>query len=1024
MSKVADKKKAINPSRSFTYLLTGVGAENLEQIRKDLNEVKSKLNTDEVVLCGKNSIEQEVLAYTDVQSRMSTSKSGAVVVMPSSLSRALSAIIHSIRTAPSPNAGSFYMPDHASDKSQKRGFLHRLGLGVVKTIGLVEDSAQDSGIVTVNMDDVIDGQLFANATTELHQSPYRFAPHCLLNGLEAETLPLKQMTQKDLPFSLIQACLAAFTARWNWFVSRPLADLKSLSLSGLKRGNHAIYRLMFMVIALLSLVLLPNLSFDYGITWDEPEDRKYFTEVISYFQTGGEDTRALDTKRKLHDHLVNYGPFVNLVCAVAEEYLSPFDTYETRHLVLSLFAFIGLLFTGLLARKAGTWRTAVIVMLMMWLTPAFIGHATNNQKDMPFMAFYIASLFYIVRFTTEVPKVRLKTFVMTGLTMGILFSIRAGGLIVFPYLILFVGIKYLMTLKTEKSKPINRAIEYAYKGIIPMAIAYVIGVIFWPAAIQDPLNHPIAALKNFEKFSLVHVYEVFEGQRFYMKDYPWYYAPKMMYLTLPLFVLAGLAVFLVGMKWLWTHFRKELVAIIAFSVIFPMAYIIYKDSALYNSWRHVLFLMPGILILSAIGWDWLMNVKSKIINITAVVVLLASMAWVGSWMARNHPYQYMYYNEIAGGVKGAFGKYELDYWCQTPRAAMKWLQENEGLDSRKANVISNNEVFSLSYYAEQNQVNGEELRELLRQAEDMNDDLDRLSYYKQEGKISPQDYDQEVAMIKTQLTPIQERVRELKKVNVLWSREQQWNKDDWDYAIWTNRTLSPTQLRDGYFPPKGTIHTIDVDGVPVAAIVKRENKNIYLANEMFKTNQLDSAEALLKAYIKYDPLEEEAYRTLSYVHIMRNNWPQAVKEAKKSLELCPESYFGYNFMGVSYLRMGKLDSAQYCFEQCIKFKPNFSAGHDGLGDVAMSRNNPSGALKHYQEALSFAGNNAFIFYKMGEAYLAINDLNNSANHFNAAIQTNPNFADPYNGMYKVLEKAGQHDKAMEYLANYQRLGGR
>jgi hypothetical protein len=31
-------------------------------------------------------------------------------------------------------------------------------------------------------------------------------------------------------------------------------------------------------------------------------------------------------------------------------------------------------------------------------------------------------------------------------------------------------------------------------------------------------------------------------------------------------------------------------------------------------------------------------------------------------MINLHPYQYVYYNQIAGGLKGANGKYETDYW--------------------------------------------------------------------------------------------------------------------------------------------------------------------------------------------------------------------------------------------------------------------------------------------------------------------------------------------------------------------------
>ncbi|MBI1306524.1 MAG: tetratricopeptide repeat protein [Bacteroidetes bacterium] len=1029
MAKSFDKKKSTAPSRSFLYIVTGVNSSNEDEVLTKIQDFKQKLGTDQILVCGKSANESKgIISYDQIAATLETTNASFAAVVPSVSVAALNSIQHSMRVNPGLTGGHIYLADKAADKQTKRSILQRIGLFFVKVFGVTELNGLDSGISVVSVLDLRERNLLD--ATVLDNSAYRFAPHCIFNGMVQDEIAVRQGNSEEFNYSYFKGWLAAFGSRINWFITEPLKSIKSKGLSGINNGNHSLYRLLFALLCFFSLVLLPYLSFDFGITWDEPEDRKYFTEVISYFQTGGEDTRALDTNRKLHDHLVNYGPFVNLTCAFAEEYISPFDTYETRHFVISLFAFIGLLFTSLLARKAGTWRTGVIALLIMLCTPVFIGHSANNQKDMPFLAFYIASLFYIIRFVQELPKVRTKTFVMTGLTMGILFSIRAGGLIVFPYLVMFVGLKFLWQMKDKSMSAGARFMSYGLKALIPLVIAYIIGVIFWPAAIADPLNHPLQALKNFEKFSLVHVYEIFEGLRYYMKDYPWYYAPKMIYITLPLFVLAGIIISLIGFAMglitkndFFKKYSRYILIAMIFTIVFPIAYIIYKDSALYNSWRHVLFVMPGLLILAAVGWDWIISMKQKIVRLAGTVVLAGGMIWVLIWMVGNHPYEYMYYNELVGGVKGAFGNYELDYWCQTPKEAMKWLQENEGLDKNKARVISNNEVFSLIYYSSQNQEDGKELRRLQRKIEDINDDIDRINYYKEKGILTEAEHKMELDALNAEGAPIKEEAEKMQKVNVMWARELQWQKDEWDYAIWTNRTLSPTLLKKGYFPPKGTIHTIDVDGKAVAAIVKRENQWIPQANELMKTQQFDSAEYLLKRYIQYDPLEEEAYRTLSYLYVMKSDWRKAIDYAQKSLDLCPESFYSLHFQGLAYLRMGELDSAEKCFKECIVYKPNFSSGHDGLGDVAMSRNDPNSAIQHYKTAISFMGNNAYVYYKMGEAYLALNDLNNAANHFNASIQTNQNFAESYNGMYKVLMKAGQQDKAMEYYNNYKRLMG-
>jgi hypothetical protein len=47
-----------------------------------------------------------------------------------------------------------------------------------------------------------------------------------------------------------------------------------------------------------------------------------------------------------------------------------------------------------------------------------------------------------------------------------------------------------------------------------------------------------------------------------------------------------------------------------------------------------------------------------------------------------HPYEYIYYNELVGGVRGATGKLELDYWCTAYRDAMDSVNEAAGPNAR------------------------------------------------------------------------------------------------------------------------------------------------------------------------------------------------------------------------------------------------------------------------------------------------------------------------------------------------------
>jgi tetratricopeptide (TPR) repeat protein len=769
-----------------------------------------------------------------------------------------------------------------------------------------------------------------------------------------------------------------FSEKRAFFITEPLASLKDADQKGnWWNGQHPFYRFIFAALCLLAFVIIPVLSFDYGITWDEYEDIGYFNEVLAYYTSFGEDRRCLDVagtlpghevKKELITHLVNYGPFVNLSSAFAYKFLSPFGLYETRHLVVSFFAVIGLLFTGLLAKRLGNWQTGVIAFLFILFTPTIFGHGMNNQKDIPFMAFYVASLYYIIKFLEEMPLPTRGTWIKLAVCMGILMNIRVGGLIVFAYLLMFAGLLFLWNVYTKKHAFDGKNIWlYIVKLFKPIALGYAIGVIFWPAAIQDPLHHPFEALKNFEKFSLVHIYEIFEGKKYYMKDFPWYYEPKSMLITIPLFVLAGYALALILSAINFKKIQAWHIGILIFVTAFPVFYIIYKKSAVYSSWRHLLFAYPAIAVMAAIGWQNLIHaIKAKNLRWIPLVILLFGVGKVGAWMVKNHPYQYLYYNETVGGVKGAYGYYETDYWCQSPRAAIEWLLEHEKLKDTKKRVYvaSNNESHSMSYFAE----------------------------------------------------------KQTDSITMVWTRDFEWEDNYWEYGIFTTRTLSHTQMKNGYFPPKGTIHQIMVDGVPIAAIVKRQSFDFYKGNKLKGKNQVDSALYYFERAMKYNPINEGPYREIGYLKMVQEKYQEAVPYLRKAIALCPENYNAYTFLGEIYLRQKLYDSSAYYFQKAVDYKVNMSYAWEGLGTIASYKNDHYTAKTKFIRSMEYGNQNVNLFFNLGRTYEMLSYPDSALMYYNYCTQINPNFPYSYRAMGDILTKQGNTQAAEQYLAKARALG--
>ncbi len=59
-----------------------------------------------------------------------------------------------------------------------------------------------------------------------------------------------------------------------------------------------------------------------------------------------------------------------------------------------------------------------------------------------------------------------------------------------------------------------------------------------------------------------------------------------------------------------------------------------------------------------------------------VGLILLSLVPVIKWNVKSHPNQYIYFNEIRGGIENAFGSYDLDYYGNSLREAALWVNEH------------------------------------------------------------------------------------------------------------------------------------------------------------------------------------------------------------------------------------------------------------------------------------------------------------------------------------------------------------
>jgi hypothetical protein len=81
--------------------------------------------------------------------------------------------------------------------------------------------------------------------------------------------------------------------------------------------------------------------------------------------------------------------------------------------------------------------------------------------------------------------------------------------------------------------------------------------------------------------------------------------------------------------------------------------------------RHFLFVIPVLAVLAGIGLDKALTVlatRGRIAAAGGLAIMTSCLLWDAATMVRLHPYEYLYYNALVGGLEGASRRYDLDYW--------------------------------------------------------------------------------------------------------------------------------------------------------------------------------------------------------------------------------------------------------------------------------------------------------------------------------------------------------------------------
>ncbi|MCX6225943.1 MAG: hypothetical protein NTV01_14520 [Bacteroidia bacterium] len=614
---------------------------------------------------------------------------------------------------------------------------------------------------------------------------------------------------------------------------------------------------IFTALCLAPFILLPLLCLNAGISGDEPVHYGQAENVYNFFATHGKDSSSIYTPIT---YLKYYGQSIDNFSYLINKIFAFQEPYVTRHVINSLAGALTIAFTGFLAVEIAGYGAGILAILFLLLSPVFLGHTYNNLKDIPFALGYIVAIFYLLKFLRKFPAIHVGYLAGIAAGAGFAISVRVGGLVIIPIILAFSAIQARIRQPAEKRAKLIFATKLALSILITILLAFSLGVVNWPYGLQDPIRHSVDSLNQMTHY-LVSLRQLFEGKMYWSESLPWYYAPKY-------FLLVSPAIILVGIPLCWSLLKKQgplLFTLLVFCAFFPLFWVVIRHSNLYGNIRHLLFIYPFLVVLSASGWCLFhQRLKKPLLRWGLVGLLILGLTGPLVHIIKNHPVEYVYFNQLSGGVAKAYARYETDYYFHSLGPGVKWM-EKEILSKPGADTLIIASNFPVEPFFE---------------------------------KTFPR----------------------IKTLYTTWYDRGQY---DWDYGLFVNAYLGPSGLQRKIGQSDQTIHSINVEGCPMCLVLHREDKKDLKGFQLFTSGQFLESASILQAVAKEDPGNETAWLYLGWSLRRMHDLDGSDQAANQLLRVHPESEPARELLIWNYLDTKRFDKALKVADELFRLNPKY-----------------------------------------------------------------------------------------------------
>ena len=240
-------------------------------------------------------------------------------------------------------------------------------------------------------------------------------------------------------------------------------------------------------------------------------------------------------------------------------------------------------------------------------------------------------------------------------------------------------------------------------------------------------------------------------------------------------------------------------------------------------------------------------------------------------------FYYLYYNQLVGGLRGAYSNYETDYYYVSQTIASKWL----------------------------------------------------IDYLKKKDVH---------ATIKAKATySVEWLFHDHPEIEISYFRYEEKSQSDWDCAIVANRYISSFQLKNNIWPTENAIHIIYADKVPVCAVIERKSKDDYAGYAALTDGRSKEAISYFEKALKTDNHDEMIFYNFAAALYNDGQYQKADTLLKKGLEINPDFEPILMYLGNIARAQNKTEEVIRYYERVIVANRKYFEAYVGLSELLIGK---------------------------------------------------------------------------------------